>query len=70
MPVIAFFLNLWSRVGGGCPPNRSTAAAIEAAGFGIEQIDRFSYAPLRFFPKHSHILACPSQHSSGVSNPR
>lgn len=47
---------LWSRVGGGCHPNRNTAAAIEAAGFGIEQIDRFSYAPLRFFPKHSHIL--------------
>ena len=47
---------LWSRVGGGCHPNRSTAVAIEAAGFGIEQIDRFSYAPLRFFPKHSHIL--------------
>jgi len=47
---------LWSRVGGGCHPNRNTAAAIEAAGFGIEQIDRFSYAPLRFFPKHSHVL--------------
>ena len=47
---------LWSRVGGGCHPNRNTAAAIEAAGFGIDQIDRFSYAPLRFFPKHTHIL--------------
>lgn len=47
---------LWSRVGGGCHPNRNTAAAIEAAGFGIEEIDRFSYAPLRFFPRHSHIL--------------
>jgi ubiquinone/menaquinone biosynthesis C-methylase UbiE len=47
---------LWSRVGGGCHPNRNTAAAIEAAGFDIEQIDRFSYAPLRFFPQHSHIL--------------
>jgi len=47
---------LWSRVGGGCHPNRNTGAAIEAAGFGIEQIDRFSYAPLRFFPKHTHIL--------------
>jgi ubiquinone/menaquinone biosynthesis C-methylase UbiE len=47
---------LWSRVGGGCHPDRNTAAAIEAAGFGIEQIDRFSYAPLRFFPKHTHIL--------------
>ena len=47
---------LWSRVGGGCHPNRNTAAAIEAAGFGIDQIDRFSYASLRFFPKHTHIL--------------
>lgn len=47
---------LWSRVGGGCHPNRNTAAALEAAGFGIEQIDRFSYAPLRLFPKHTHIL--------------
>jgi ubiquinone/menaquinone biosynthesis C-methylase UbiE len=47
---------LWSRAAGGCQPNRNTAAAIEAAGFGIEQIDWFSYAPLRFFPKHTHIL--------------
>jgi ubiquinone/menaquinone biosynthesis C-methylase UbiE len=47
---------LWSRAGGGCHPNRNTAAAIEAAGFAIEQIDRFSYAPLRFFPKFAHIL--------------
>lgn len=31
-------------------------AAIAAAGFGIEQIDRFSYARLRFIPTHSHIL--------------
>jgi ubiquinone/menaquinone biosynthesis C-methylase UbiE len=47
---------VWSRAGGGCHPNRDTTAAIEAAGFGIEEIDRFSYAPLRFFPKHTHIL--------------
>jgi ubiquinone/menaquinone biosynthesis C-methylase UbiE len=47
---------LWSRMGGGCHPNRDTTAAIRAAGFDIERLDRFSYAPLRFFPKHSHIL--------------
>ena len=47
---------LWSRAAGGCQPNRNTASAIEAAGFGIEEIDQFSYAPLRFFPKHTHIL--------------
>jgi hypothetical protein len=41
---------------GGCHPNRDAAAPVEAAGFGIAEIDRFSYAPLRFFPKHTHIL--------------
>ena len=47
---------LWSRVGGGCHPNRDTTAAIRASGFDIEAVDRFSYAPLRFFPAHAHIL--------------
>jgi ubiquinone/menaquinone biosynthesis C-methylase UbiE len=47
---------LWSRIGGGCHPNRDTTATIEASGFTIDQIDRFSYAPLRFYPKHAHIL--------------
>jgi ubiquinone/menaquinone biosynthesis C-methylase UbiE len=47
---------LWSRVGGGCHLNRDTAAAIRAAGFTIEQLDRIYYAPLRFMPAHAHIL--------------
>jgi hypothetical protein len=41
---------VWSHAGGG------TAAAIEAARFRIEDIDRFSHAQLRFFLKHTHIL--------------
>jgi hypothetical protein len=47
---------LQSRIGGGCHPNRDTAAAIRAAGFDIEELDRFYYAPVRFYPAHAHIL--------------
>jgi ubiquinone/menaquinone biosynthesis C-methylase UbiE len=41
---------VWRRLGGGCHPNRDTTAAITAAGFEIEQIDRFGFYGL------SHIL--------------
>ncbi len=31
----------WGRFGAGCHPNRDTVGAIEAAGFSIEEIERF-----------------------------
>lgn len=47
---------LWSRIGGGCHLNRDATESIRAAGFDIETLDRFSYAPLRYFPPFAHVL--------------
>ena len=47
---------LWSRVAGGCHPNRDTATAIKAAGFTIDNHQRLgSSAPVRA-PWLTHIL--------------
>lgn len=35
----------WSRLGGGCHPARNTERAIRDAGFEIERIERFEFAP-------------------------
>jgi SAM-dependent methyltransferase len=36
---------VWRFCGGGCHPNRDTAAAIEAAGFDIDRCRRFPFKP-------------------------
>jgi ubiquinone/menaquinone biosynthesis C-methylase UbiE len=46
----------WSAIGGGCHLNRDSRAAIDAAGFEIDELDRFTYRPLKFIPAHAHIL--------------
>jgi ubiquinone/menaquinone biosynthesis C-methylase UbiE len=47
---------LWSRLAGGCHPNRDTTAAIEAAGFVIDTLQRFGFSPQPFIPRSTHIL--------------
>lgn len=47
---------VWSAIGGGCHLNRDSRSAIDAAGFEIDELDRFSYRPLKFVPPHAHIL--------------
>ncbi|MFI5695273.1 class I SAM-dependent methyltransferase [Kribbella sp. NPDC051586] len=47
---------VWSLFAGGCHVHRDTAAAIEAAGFVIEEIERFDFPPERANPASPHIL--------------
>jgi ubiquinone/menaquinone biosynthesis C-methylase UbiE len=47
---------IWPAVAGGCHAARDTTAAIEAAGFQIEEIDRFGFSAQRFMPSIPHIL--------------
>ena len=36
---------LWKRIGAGCHPNRDTVAAIERAGFRIEELHHYAHGP-------------------------
>ncbi|MEU4194239.1 class I SAM-dependent methyltransferase [Kribbella sp. NPDC026611] len=47
---------LWPLFAGGCHVHRDTAAAITAAGFTIEDLDRFNFPPDRSNPAQPHIL--------------
>jgi ubiquinone/menaquinone biosynthesis C-methylase UbiE len=47
---------LWSRVAGGCHPNRRTSEAIRAAGFTVADEDRFTWRPARMSPASDHVI--------------
>ena len=47
---------LWSRLAGGCHPNRDTAAIIERAGLTIRSLERFGFSVLPGNPPLAHVL--------------
>ncbi|MDQ0665342.1 ubiquinone/menaquinone biosynthesis C-methylase UbiE [Arthrobacter ulcerisalmonis] len=47
---------LWGRLMGGCHLNRDTLAAITAAGFTVQDNQRFGFAVQRLNPPIAHIL--------------
>jgi ubiquinone/menaquinone biosynthesis C-methylase UbiE len=59
-PVLAAVEDLltpaWQRLAGGCHPNRDTLAAIAAAGFTIQENQRFGFAVQSLAPPVDHIL--------------
>jgi ubiquinone/menaquinone biosynthesis C-methylase UbiE len=53
---IADHSRVWPMIAGGCHPARDTVAAIQKAGFEIEEIERFSFAAQRFEPAIPYVL--------------
>lgn len=47
---------LWSRMAGGCHPNRDTAAIIAGAGLTVRDVERFGYSVLPGNPRLAHVL--------------
>ena len=47
---------LWSRVAGGCHPNRDTAAVIAGAGLAVQGLERFGFSVLPGNPRLAHVL--------------
>ncbi|MDR7081714.1 SAM-dependent methyltransferase [Arthrobacter ginsengisoli] len=47
---------LWSRIAGGCHPNRNTDAVIAEAGFKMQGLERFGFSALPGNPRLAHVL--------------
>ena len=52
---------LWSRVAGGCHPNRDTAGSIAGAGLTVQGLERFGFSALPGNPKLAHVLGVASK---------
>jgi SAM-dependent methyltransferase len=52
---------LWSRLAGGCHPNRDTAAAIAGAGLNVQRLERFGFSALPGNPRVAHVLGAAAK---------
>ncbi|WP_426975649.1 class I SAM-dependent methyltransferase [Pseudarthrobacter sp. O4] len=52
---------LWSRMAGGCHPNRDTAATIAGAGLTMRDLERFGFSALPGNPRVAHILGAAAK---------
>jgi SAM-dependent methyltransferase len=53
---------LWSRVAGGCHPNRDTPALVAAAGLTLREVERFGFSVLPGNPRLAHVLGVAEKH--------
>ena len=47
---------LWSRMAGGCHPNRNTTDSIAGAGLAVRGVERFGFSALPGNPRVAHVL--------------
>ncbi|MET3950891.1 methyltransferase domain-containing protein [Arthrobacter sp. UYEF36] len=52
---------LWSRMAGGCHPNRNTTAVIASAGLTVQGLERFGFSVLPGNPRLAHVLGAASK---------
>lgn len=52
---------LWSRLAGGCHPNRDTATGIASAGLTVQTVERFGFSALPGNPRVAHILGAAAK---------
>ena len=52
---------LWSRMAGGCHPNRDTVAMIAGAGLTVQALERFGFSVLPGNPRLAHVLGVASK---------
>jgi SAM-dependent methyltransferase len=60
---------LWSRVAGGCHPNRDTVRLLQTSGFEIIDVTRFGFATAAISPRLAHVLGAARPVVSAPADP-